>query len=50
MIAQKTQYSKTIIILKDDTWLRVPANQNPDTYRRQAEAEAQAKTQEAVKL
>lgn len=43
MIAQKTQSSKTIIILRDNTWLRVPPGHDPDTYRAQAEAEAQAK-------
>lgn len=51
MIAQSKQFSKTIIILRDNTWLRVPPNTDPDTYRRQAEAQAQKSSQEeTVKL
>lgn len=38
MVAQSSPAVKTIIILSNDQWLRVPPGADPDRYRRQAEA------------
>lgn len=38
MVTQKTQNSKTIIVLSNGDWLRVPPGHDPDQYRRQAES------------
>lgn len=42
MIHQPKSDVKTIIILSNDAWVRLPAGADPDAYRREQEAKLQA--------